>query len=325
MKEGNNWHRSSLGTYNAWSLFFFCIVYFFLTCWTYGIVVSSGLFIPSLLIGASWGRLLGIGLHNLFPLKVSHWYCSDNSLHRLWFPSTSSRANMLCSVLRPNSVRFSSVRVGGETWFSFDGSRWYHADDDQSRCDSHRSYWGSRPWPTDYDRANRGEADRWLLQRSTKFRQLLDGIHESESFLGILRHANCAAKSVDPSKSNECLHFSLFRCSVPSMGIGNLLLSIICSVRDRETFAPVNHHHLSCSVIWMSRSIMSTPVIQLKSIEKVEKIYQILRAESHHGFPVVDHRSDEANCERAGTFQGIILRHQLITILRKRVRRLRDQ
>lgn len=65
---------------------------------------------------------------------------------------------------------------------------------------------------------------------------------------------------------------------------------------------------------------MSTPVIQLKTIEKVEKIYEILRAESHHGFPVVDHRSDEVSCERAGTFQGIILRHQLITMLRKRVR-----
>ncbi|CAF4331432.1 unnamed protein product, partial [Adineta steineri] len=47
-------------------------------------------------------------------------------------------------------------------------------------------------------------------------------------------------------------------------------------------------------------------------------IFRILRAESHHGFPVVDHHADETNNERAGTFQGIILRHQLITILRKR-------
>lgn len=59
-----------LGTYNAWSLLVFCIVYFFLTCWTYGVIVSSGLFIPSLLIGASWGRLIGIILHTLFPSSV---------------------------------------------------------------------------------------------------------------------------------------------------------------------------------------------------------------------------------------------------------------
>jgi CBS domain-containing protein len=77
---------------------------------------------------------------------------------------------------------------------------------------------------------------------------------------------------------------------------------------------------ISRSPCALFRSIMSTPVIQLKTVEKVEKIYRILRAESHHGFPVVDHRSDETSCERAGTFQGIILRHQLITILRKRVR-----
>ena len=42
---------------------------------------------------------------------------------------------------------------------------------------------------------------------------------------------------------------------------------------------------------------MSTPVIRFKSIEKVERIYQVLCVESHHGFPVVDHRSDEVRCE----------------------------
>jgi hypothetical protein len=38
---------------------------------------------------------------------------------------------------------------------------------------------------------------------------------------------------------------------------------------------------------------MSAPVIKLKTVEKVDKIYQILSSESHHGFPVVDHHSDE--------------------------------
>lgn len=66
-----------LGTYNAWSLLIFCMVYFVLTCWTYGVVVSSGLFIPCLLIGASWGRLFGIGLYTLFPSQVK--VCFSNS------------------------------------------------------------------------------------------------------------------------------------------------------------------------------------------------------------------------------------------------------
>lgn len=40
----------------------FTLVYFFLACWTYGLTVSAGVFIPSLLIGAAWGRLFGISL-----------------------------------------------------------------------------------------------------------------------------------------------------------------------------------------------------------------------------------------------------------------------
>jgi chloride channel 7 len=106
----NNSNRyCCLGTYNAWSLFFFCLVYFFLTCWTYGIIVSSGLFIPSLLIGASWGRLFGIGLHTLFPTKVSHALLSAWSLHTRGFPSILIQANTRCSVLPPNSVLSNSV------------------------------------------------------------------------------------------------------------------------------------------------------------------------------------------------------------------------
>jgi hypothetical protein len=38
---------------------------------------------------------------------------------------------------------------------------------------------------------------------------------------------------------------------------------------------------------------MSAPVIKLKTVEKVDQIYRVLSTESHHGFPVVDHHSDE--------------------------------
>uniref|UniRef100_A0A4W4H6C8 Chloride channel protein n=1 Tax=Electrophorus electricus TaxID=8005 RepID=A0A4W4H6C8_ELEEL len=48
------------GTYNLLTLGFFTLTYFFLACWTYGLMVSAGVFIPSLLIGAAWGRLFGI-------------------------------------------------------------------------------------------------------------------------------------------------------------------------------------------------------------------------------------------------------------------------
>ncbi|XP_028843575.1 H(+)/Cl(-) exchange transporter 7 [Denticeps clupeoides] len=48
------------GSYNPLTLGAFTLTYFFLACWTYGLTVSAGVFIPSLLIGAAWGRLFGI-------------------------------------------------------------------------------------------------------------------------------------------------------------------------------------------------------------------------------------------------------------------------
>uniref|UniRef100_A0A4W4H2A8 Chloride channel protein n=1 Tax=Electrophorus electricus TaxID=8005 RepID=A0A4W4H2A8_ELEEL len=48
------------GTYNLLTLGFFTLTYFFLACWTYGLMVSAGVFIPSLLIGAAWGRLFAL-------------------------------------------------------------------------------------------------------------------------------------------------------------------------------------------------------------------------------------------------------------------------
>ena len=51
-----------VGTYHPLTLSIFTLIYFFLATWTYGLQVPSGLFIPLLLTGAAWGRLVGIGL-----------------------------------------------------------------------------------------------------------------------------------------------------------------------------------------------------------------------------------------------------------------------
>ena len=37
------------------------------TCITYGVTISSGLFVPNLLLGALWGRMIGIFLHTYLP------------------------------------------------------------------------------------------------------------------------------------------------------------------------------------------------------------------------------------------------------------------
>ena len=56
-----------LESHSAVSLVVFTIVIFFLSVWTYGLSVSSGVFIPSLATGAAWGRLIGMGVVDLLP------------------------------------------------------------------------------------------------------------------------------------------------------------------------------------------------------------------------------------------------------------------
>lgn len=55
------------GSHQLSTLGIFFIIYFFLNCWTYGLSVSSGVFIPTLLTGAAWGRFIGSAMLNLFP------------------------------------------------------------------------------------------------------------------------------------------------------------------------------------------------------------------------------------------------------------------
>ncbi|XP_068606085.1 H(+)/Cl(-) exchange transporter 7 [Brachionichthys hirsutus] len=64
--------HSQPGSYNPLTLSLFTLTYFFLACWTYGLSVSAGIFIPSLLIGAAWGRLFGILLASVTPTN-SNW------------------------------------------------------------------------------------------------------------------------------------------------------------------------------------------------------------------------------------------------------------
>ncbi|XP_043931167.1 chloride transport protein 6 [Protopterus annectens] len=60
------------GTFSPVTLSLFFVLYFFLSCWTYGISVPSGLFVPCLLCGAAYGRLVGnilksyIGLGHIY-------------------------------------------------------------------------------------------------------------------------------------------------------------------------------------------------------------------------------------------------------------------
>lgn len=49
------------------NLFSFFICLFFTSCWTYGLNIPSGLFVPSLACGAAYGRLVGQLVHTFKP------------------------------------------------------------------------------------------------------------------------------------------------------------------------------------------------------------------------------------------------------------------
>ena len=58
---------SFVGSFSLVTLGGFAPIYFFLATWTYGLYVPSGLFVPCILTGAAWGRLLGVSLRSWFP------------------------------------------------------------------------------------------------------------------------------------------------------------------------------------------------------------------------------------------------------------------
>ncbi|KAJ3586797.1 hypothetical protein NHX12_013189 [Muraenolepis orangiensis] len=58
------------GTFSPVTLSVFFLLYFLLACWTYGTSVPSGLFVPSLLCGAAFGRLVANVLNINFGMNV---------------------------------------------------------------------------------------------------------------------------------------------------------------------------------------------------------------------------------------------------------------
>lgn len=62
---------------------------------------------------------------------------------------------------------------------------------------------------------------------------------------------------------------------------------------------------------------MSHPVVVFKDRETVGHILQILNKTHHNGYPVVDD-SEVTDSTHFGLLKGLILRHQLITLLKKK-------
>lgn len=62
------------GSHNFVTLIVFVSVYYPLSCITYGLNVSLGIFIPSLLVGAAWGRLTAMTMASIFPMAVHFFF-----------------------------------------------------------------------------------------------------------------------------------------------------------------------------------------------------------------------------------------------------------
>lgn len=65
---------------------------------------------------------------------------------------------------------------------------------------------------------------------------------------------------------------------------------------------------------------MTNPVTVLREKEKVKRILDILSNTSHHGFPVVEGYDPDSTDDPThfGLLKGLILRHQLLTLLKKK-------
>lgn len=59
--------HSDPDTWTAQTLATFFIIYLLIACWTYGLSISGGVFIPCLLAGAAGGRLVAIGALHIWP------------------------------------------------------------------------------------------------------------------------------------------------------------------------------------------------------------------------------------------------------------------
>ena len=56
--------------WNILPLMVLCVAYHLLATWTYGLSVSNGVFVPLLLIGALWGRVIGMLVMAVWPAAV---------------------------------------------------------------------------------------------------------------------------------------------------------------------------------------------------------------------------------------------------------------
>ncbi|XP_034241904.1 H(+)/Cl(-) exchange transporter 7 isoform X2 [Thrips palmi] len=213
------------GSHKVTSLSLFFVLYFLLSIWTYGLSLSAGLFIPSLLTGAAWGRLTGMGLMWLFP-------------NQSWID------------LRKYALIGAAAQLGG------------------------------------------------VVRMTISLTVILIEATGNIAFGLPLMLTLICAKWMGDFFNEGIYDIHIMLAGVPLLSWDP---------------PPLSHD------IYASE-IMSHPVVVLRTTERVARIVQILTAETHNGFPVVD-PGHELQSEKIsfGKLRGLILRHQLIVLLQNKI------
>ena len=91
-----------------------CVVYHLLATWTYGLSVSSGVFIPLLFIGSLWGRVVGMLVMAVWPAAVS---VDHLLLYCQWHSYRGGFSDLTNSDIRPLVARvFEVQKLHKEKW-----------------------------------------------------------------------------------------------------------------------------------------------------------------------------------------------------------------
>jgi len=91
--------------------------------------------------------------------------------------------------------------------------------------------------------------------------------------------------------------------------------SIYDALIDLKSIPFLHHHPPHFMQAWTVADAMHTEVECLHPIERVSRIVRVLERTKHHGFPIVT--TDDKS--RPKTFQGFILRKQLLNLLHRQI------
>ena len=148
--------------------------------WTYGLMVSSGVFIPSLLIGGIWGRIIGMIVMKFLPSVVC--FCILSWLRYLFVRLCKRKLMLVYFVINYYNQRTALFKF---TWFfiilsMFVGYKYskvcpvrsslpagrHCTYDHQSYCHCHRVYRRYHLWYTYHAQSYHRQMDGWLFQSS---------------------------------------------------------------------------------------------------------------------------------------------------------------